>query len=107
MRIIYYIVTKFLVVKKKKTFKLKYASIIYSKANDLFQIEVNIRIFDILAKIEKLKYFCFYYKILFFHSSIYWKNKFYFLIEGTQPGFPIPNPRDPPGTPMDLIKHIF
>ena len=27
--------------------------------------------------------------------------------EGTQPGFPLPNPRDSPGTPTDLRKHFF
>ena len=29
------------------------------------------------------------------------------FIEGTQPGFPLPNLRDPPGTPTDLRKHFF
>ena len=27
--------------------------------------------------------------------------------EGTQPGFPLPNLRDPRGTPTDLRKHFF
>ena len=27
--------------------------------------------------------------------------------EGTHPGFPLLNPRDPPGTPTDLRKHFF
>ena len=30
-----------------------------------------------------------------------------FVIEGTQLEFPLPDPRDPLGTPMDLIKYFF
>ena len=29
------------------------------------------------------------------------------VIEGTQPEFPLPNPRDSPDTPTDLRKHFF